>query len=197
MRLLPDIFQVPGSSKKSFGRPSQRTDHGNTAWPRVLTGLGHHASRPSHLTSQGPSVFGNRTHRLAGHPLPRPGLVAHHGAGSCVWPAECVPGALEPPTASAGGRGGECPSGASSGDRKPTSTNSVTRYHKPPAGGPEAPGLPDKELVGLVAPGGTQQGWEALQCTSHGPRGSSPCGLCRPAPGNRPQFIQYLDLLKY
>lgn len=45
----------------------------------------------------------------------------------------------------------------------------------PTAGGPEASGLPDKELVGLMAPRGMQQGWEALQSTSHGPRRSSPC----------------------
>lgn len=66
--------------------------------------------------------------------------------------------------------------------RSPGAPHCVTRCHKPPAGGLEAPGLPDKKLVGLVAPGGTQQGWEALQCTSHRPRGSSPCGVCRTAP---------------
>lgn len=174
MRLLPDIFQVPGSSKKSFGRPSQRTDHGNTAWPRVLTGLGHHASRPSHLTSQGPSVFGNRTHRLAGHPLPRPGLVAHHGAGSCVWPAECVPGALEPPTVSLGA------TNPLQGAWKPLGSQTRSSLASWPREGHSRAGRPCSARV-----------------TGHGVHHPAGCAEQRPSPGNRPQFIQYLDLLKY
>lgn len=203
MRLLPDVFEGPSSSGKPLGRPGQHTDRANTAWPGVLTVLG-----PPGLTAKPPHLPGPSLLREPNPPArwylpsqaqaggPPWGWVLRVACGACAWgpgAPRCQHGREPAPE----GGGGEHPLGPALKAGSPQAPAGSLGATSPTEGGPEAPGLPDKELVGLVAPGGTQQGPAVHASRAAEFITTRESAEQRPSPGNRPQFIRYLDLLKY